>query len=234
MHGGVSSIVRMCTAMLNNDRGENMRRAAGILGLTILLLGLAGCGEGQAPEINTLSFGKDGEVIHRIVGKTDQNYYQIEPAALEEFAVSRVEEYCAENGEKKVALEAVEEKSGSIVMDFKYASPEDYSNFNHRVLYAGTIESAADEGYELEAVPFVSIQGQASEIGYIEDWDKKKMFILETKSGEEMLVNLPGKTLYVNQGAHSGQELTFVGKKGVKISNQEEAGTTSLSYIIYE
>ena len=188
-----------------------MRRAAGILGLTILLLGLAGCGEGQAPEINTLSFGKDGEVIHRIVGKTDQNYYQIEPAALEEFAVSRVEEYCAENGEKKVALEAVEEKSGSIVMDFKYASPEDYSNFNHRVLYAGTIESAADEG-----------------------WDKKKMFILETKSGEEMLVNLPGKTLYVNQSAHSGQELTFVGKKGVKISNQEEAGTTSLSYIIYE
>ena len=60
------------------------------------------------------------------------------------------------------------------------------------------------------------------------------MFILETKSGEEMLVNLPGKTLYVNQSAHSGQELTFVGKKGVKISNQEEAGTTSLSYIIYE
>ena len=28
------------------------------------------------------------------------------------------------------------------------------------------------------------------------------MFILETKSGEEMLVNLPGNTLYVNQSAH--------------------------------
>ncbi len=49
-----------------------------------------------------------------------------------------------------------------------------------------------------------------------------------------MLVNLPGKTLYVNQSAHSGQELTLVGKKSVKISNQEAEGTTSLSYIIYE
>ncbi len=211
-----------------------MRRAAGILGLTILLLGLAGCGGGQAPETNTLSFGKDGEIIHRIVGNADQNYYRIEPSALEEFAASRVEEYCAENGEKKVALEAVEEKGGSIVMDFKYASPEDYSGFNHRVLYVGTMAGASDEGYELEAVPFVSMDGKASEVGYIEEWDKKRMFILETKSGEEMLVNLPGKTLYVNQSAHSGQELTLVGKKSVKISNQEADGTMSLSYIIYE
>lgn len=211
-----------------------MRRVTGILGLTILLLCLAGCGEGEKAEINTLSFGKNGEVIHRIVGRSDQSYYQIEPAALEEFAASRVEEYCSENGEKKVALEAVEEKDGSIVMDFQYATPEDYSGFNHRKLYVGTLAGAADEGYELEAVPFVSTEGQASEIGYIEDWDKKQMFILETKSGEEMLVNLPGKTLYVNQSAHSGQELTLVGKKSVKISNQETDGSTSLSYIIFE
>lgn len=49
-----------------------------------------------------------------------------------------------------------------------------------------------------------------------------------------MLVNLPGNTLYVNQSAHSGQELTLVGKRSVKISNQETDGTTALSYIIYE
>lgn len=211
-----------------------MRRVTFIFGLTIVLLSFVGCGDRQTQELNTLSFGKNGEIIHRIVGKADQNYYQIEPAALEEFAVLRVEEYCAENGENKVSLEAVEEKNGNIVMDFKYASAEDYSDFNHRVLYMGTLESASEEGYELEAVPFVSMDGKASEVGYIEDWDKKQMLILETKSGEEMLVNPPGKILYVNQSAHSGQEITFVGKKGVKISNQEAEGTMSLSYIIYE
>ena len=138
-----------------------MRRIAFILGLTIVLLGLAGCGEGQAPEVNTLSLGKDGEVIHRIVGKTDQSYYKIEPAELEEFAVSRVEEYCAENGEKKVTLEAVDEKGGRSVMDFKYASPEEYSKFNHRGVYVGARESASDEGDELEAEAFLSCGGES-------------------------------------------------------------------------
>lgn len=211
-----------------------MRRTAGILGSTILLLNLAGCGNGQMPEVNTLSFGKNGEVIHQIVGKADQNNYQIELSDLEQFATGRVEEYCAANGVEKVELSAAEEKDGDIMLDFKYASPEDYSEFNHRVLYMGTLESAADEGYELEAVPFVSQDGQAAEVGYIDEWDKKQVLILETKSGEEMLVNLPGKVLYINQSAHSGQELSLVGKKGVRISNQEEDGTASLSYMIYE
>lgn len=211
-----------------------MRKVAGILGSTILLLSLAGCGNGQMPEVNTLSFGKNGEVIHQIVGKADQNNYQIELPELEQFAIGRVEEYCAANGGEKVELSAAEEKDGDIMLSFKYASPEDYSEFNHRVLYMGTLESAADEGYELEAVPFVSKDGQAAEVGYIDEWDKKSIFILETKSGEEMLVNLPGKILYINQSANSGQELSLAGKKGVRISNQEEDGTASLSYIIYE
>lgn len=211
-----------------------MRKVAGILGSTILLLSLGGCGNGQMPEVNTLSFGKNGEVIHQIVGKADQNNYQIELQELEQFAIGRVEEYCAANGGEKVELSAAEEKDGDIMLSFQYASPEDYSEFNHRVLYMGTLESAADEGYELEAVPFVSKDGQAAEVGYIDEWDKKTILILETKSGEEMLVNLPGKILYINQSANSGQELSLAGKKGVRISNQEEDGTASLSYIIYE
>lgn len=211
-----------------------MRRVAVTLVLSGLVLGLAGCGQGQGSGMNSLSFGKDGEITHQIVGKTDQNYYQIDMSDLEDFAAGRVEEYCAQNGEKKVSLEAVEEKDGSLVLDFKYASPEDYSEFNHRELYVGTLAGAADAGYEMEAVPLVSPEGKAGEVGYIEEWDKIGLIVLETKSGEEMLVNLPGKVLYVNQGVNNGQELSFAGKKGVKISNQKEEGIYALSYIIYE
>lgn len=211
-----------------------MRRVAVILALTVVAIGLAGCGRTQAPEMNSLSFDKEGVITHRIVGKSDQSYYQIDMTDLEGFAAERVAEYCAENGKDKVSLEAAEEKDGSLVLDFRYDSPEDYSSFNHRVLYVGTLESASEEGYELEAVPFVSTDGQAAEVGFMEDWGATNLVILETKSGEEMFVNLPGKTLYVNQSAHSGQEISLVGKKGVKISNQEAEGTTSLSYIIYD
>lgn len=211
-----------------------MRKVISALLLLTLIMGLIGCGQEKAPEISSISLGKAGEISHRIVGKTDQSYYQIEMADLENFAASRVEEYCTDKGEGSVTLKAVEEKNGSIIMDFSYASAEDYSGFNHRILYMGSLEHAADDGYALEAVPLVSVDGQAAEIGYIEDWEKKKIVVLETKSGEEMLVNLPGKTLYTNQSAHSGQDVSFVGKKSVKICNQEEEGARALSYIIYE
>lgn len=211
-----------------------MRKVASTLVMLILILGLTGCGREKTPEISSLSLNKAGEITHRIVGKADQNYYQIETADLENFAAARVEEYCTDSGEGKVSLKAVEEKDGSIIMDFIYASAEDYSGFNHRILYVGPLEAAADEGYELEAVPLVSVDGQAVEIGYIEDQEKMKIIVLETKSGEEMLVQLPGKTLYTNQSAHSGQDVTFVGKKSVKISNREEEGARALSYIIYQ
>ena len=211
-----------------------MKRVVWTVVFAGLILGLAGCGREEAPDIKTLTFEKEGEIRHQVVGKLDQDYYQIEMSDLEEFTAGRVEEYCAQKGEKKVALESAEEKNGSILLNFCYASPEDYSEFNHRALYVGTLAGAADAGYEMEAVPLVSTEGKAQEVGYIEDWDTKNLIILETKSGEEMLVNLPGKTLYINQGAHNGQELTFVGKKSVKISNQDEEGTTAFSYIIYE
>lgn len=211
-----------------------MRKVVVTFALAILAFGLAGCGKGKVPEIKTLSFDKDGGITHQVVGPLDQEYYQIDMPDLEGFVAERVEEYCMENGEEKVVLESAEEKGGSILLNFYYASPEDYSGFNHRDLYVGTLADAGEAGYELEAVPFVSTEGDAAEVGYIEDWDKKQLIVLETRSGEEMLVNLPGKTLYINQDAHNGQEITLVGKKAVKISNQEEAGTTSLSYIIYE
>lgn len=212
-----------------------MRKVVNALVLLTLIVGLYGCGQdNKEPELNSLSVNKTGEITHHIVGKADQSYYQIETADLESFAVSRVKEYCTDKGEGSVTLNAVEEKDGSISMDFGYASAEDYSDFNHRILYVGSLETAAEDGYELEAVPLVSVDGQAAEIGYIDEWEKKKLVILETKSGESMLVNLPGKTLYTNQSAHTGQDVTFVGKKSVKISNQEEEGARALSYIIYE
>lgn len=212
-----------------------MQKVVSALVLLMLIVGLAGCGhEDKESEISSLSFSKAGEIIHHVVGKTDQNYYQIETADLENFAASRVEEYCTDQGEGSVTLNAVEEKSGTICMDFAYASAEDYSGFNNRTLFLGSLKAATEEGYELEAVPLVSVDGQAAEIGYIEEWEKKQLVILETKSGEEILVNLPGKTLYTNQGIHNGQDITLVGKKGVKVSNQGEEGARALSYIIYQ
>lgn len=211
-----------------------MRRAVWAFVLSLMLLGLFGCGQEKAETVTSLSFGKEGEVLHRIVGKTDQSYYQIQAADLEAFAAERVAEYCAQKGEGRVALEKVEEKDGQVFLDFRYASPEDYSAFNSRALYVGGILGAAEAGYSLEAVSFVTAAGEAAESDVMEKPEKKRLVVLETKGGEEMLVNLPGKVYYVNQIAAGDGEVAFAGKKSVKVTNQGDEGAFALAYIIYE
>ena len=43
----------------------------------------------------------------------------------------------------------------------------------------GTLADAGEAGYELEAIPFVSTEGKPAEVGYIEEWDKKQLIVLE-------------------------------------------------------
>ena len=74
------------------------------------------------------------------------------------------------------------------------------------------------------------------EIGFIEDWDKKQIAIIATKPSEELAVNTYGKVLYINQNLSSPMDVSFTGKKNVRIMNPagEDADEATLSYIIFE
>ncbi len=195
---------------------------------------LSGCGQSGGAEISSVTIGKDGSIAHQIVGGFEQNYYDI--GELKSLAADRVSEYCEENGPDRVKLASVEDKEGTISIRLDYATAQDYSNFNHRELYIGTLSSAIDEGYPLEAVPFVSAEGEPMEIGFIEDWDKKQIAIIATKPSEELAVNTYGKVLYINQNLSSPMDVSFTGKKNVRIMNPagEDADEATLSYIIFE
>lgn len=99
----------------------------------------------------------------------------------------------------------------------------------------GTVAEANAGEYHLDSIAFISPQGEPIELGFTEDADVKKVLIIETKSGEELQVNLEGKVLYINQSADSGQEVSFVGKKSVLIRDQaEDEKASALTYIVYE
>lgn len=203
--------------------------------LTILLLAgvLAGCAKEEDPEISSVSVLKDGEIKHRIVGSFEQNYYDTQ--SLEELAAGRVGEYCAENGADGVKLDSVEEKNGKIVINISYKSDQDYMKFNHREFFAGTVAQAAEEGYEFEHIALISDAGEPVEPGAIENLENRSIVIIATKPDEELMVNVEGKVLYINQGALSGIDVTFGGKKSVHIVNpaNAESEESVLSYIIY-
>ncbi|MCD7724839.1 MAG: hypothetical protein LUI12_04710 [Clostridiales bacterium] len=213
-----------------------MRRGKGILILLTAVLGLAGCGQAKTPEVSSVSIEKDGTVTHQIVGQFEQNYYETD--GLTALAEERVEEYCADYGEGCVILESVEKEESTVQVTLKYAAPEDYAGFNHRELYLGTLEEAQEQGYTLEKVAFVSAKGEPMELGYIEEPESKKIIIIATKPGEELLVTAYGKVLYINQSADSDIDVSFEDKKSVRIDNpvQEDSNgaQAALSYIIFE
>lgn len=198
--------------------------------------GLAGCGQNKALEVSSVSISKDGKIAHQIVGSFEQSNYQMD--GLSALASERVSEYCNDHGSDSVVLESVKEEENKILIQFYYASPQDYSEFNHRELFVGSFEEADEQGYHLDGVAFVSSDGRPKEIGDIEEGDKKKVVIAATKPGEDLLVKTYGKVLYINQSATSDLDVTFSGKTGAYISHPaaeaDSVDESVLSYIVFE
>lgn len=211
-----------------------MQKVKSALLILAVSFGLIGCGQDKAPEVSSVSIGKDGTIAHQIVGGFEQNYYEVD--GLKELAESRVAEYCADNGEESVTLASVEEKDGSVLIGLNYATDRDYSDFNNRELFVGTLTEAENRGYPLEAVAFISADGKPMEIGFMEERDKKQIVIIATKPSEELVVNTYGKVLYINQSATSDLDVSFTGKKAVYIKYPADENTDEsvLSYIVFE
>lgn len=212
-----------------------MRRGKLILLILAVTCIFAGCGREKIPEVSSVSISKDGGVVHQIVGDFEQNYYEME--SLKALASDRVAEYCADNGADSVTIGSVEEKDGKVLIQLNYATDRDYSEFNHRELFVGTLEEADDQGYQLENVAFISADGKPTEFSYMEEHDQKQVVIIATKPSEEIVVNTYGKVLYINQSATSDLDVSFSGKKGVHIlhpETQDGASECTLSYIVFE
>lgn len=220
-------------ACLTNQRGNRMQKGKTVLLILALSFGIIGCGQDKAPDVSSVSIGKEGKIVHQIVGDFDQNYYEME--GLKSLAADRVAEYCADNGADSVTLGSVEEKDGRILIQFNYATDQDYSEFNHRDLFVGTIAEAMEKGYPLESVPFVSSAGEAIEIGFMDNYETKQIAIIATKPSEELVVNIYGKVLYINRGS-SETDVSFSGKKDVHITHpaNENTDESVLSYIVFE
>lgn len=196
--------------------------------------GLIGCGQDSGPDISSVSIGKDGTIAHQIVGGFEQNYYEMD--GLESLAADRVAEYCAENGQDSVTLGSIEEEDDKILIHINYATDRDYSRFNNRELFVGTMTEANAMGYVLEAVPFVSTSGVATEIGFMENYDKQQIVIIGTKPSEELVVNTYGKVLYINRSMIDGMDVSFYDKKSVHIMYpaSEDSDESVLTYIVFE
>lgn len=194
--------------------GKKLAAAA----LFVLALVLTGCGGEKTPGMDTVSIQKDGSIRQTIVGQFEKHYYDVDE--LSSMAREKAERYS--EGAQEIVCESVEDQDGKIVIQMVYQSGEDYTRFNNREFFCGTVAEACAQGYSFDGMVTKDGSGIAKE--EITSAGDNQVVIVQTKPGEELDVNVYRRILYV-----SG-DITRSGKTDAVISGSEE---TKISYIIF-
>lgn len=198
-----------------------MRRLKQILMIIAAACLMSGCGSvgKSAPEGNSVCIQKNGEITQTIVEQFERNYYDVEE--LKAMMQDKIALFS--DGAENIVCESVEETDGNIVVKMVYKSGTDYTDFNNRELFCGTVAQAYAQGYSLK-----NIQSEnGTDIGdeEIAALSDNHILIIQTAAAEELRVNVYDKILYT-----SGN-VTVSGKKDAVIPTGEEE---ALSYIVFQ
>ena len=177
---------------------------------------LVGCNAEKEKEITSLTLQEDGSIAHTIVESFDRNYYDADE--LSAMANQKIGDY-----EGTVGCESVETKDDKVIVKMTYGSGEDYTGFNNREFFSGTVEKADEKGYRFENM--VDKDG-ADLIGEIKSaYAQNHVLAIQTGAGEELSVGVYGNILCVSSN------VSISGKKEAYIGATEDM---TMSYIIFE
>jgi len=208
--------------MLEIDRsGEKaMRNWTKIFMITAVICMLTGCGEEAVPDRNTVSIQKDGTIRHTIVDQVEQEYYSID---IEELKALAQEKIGRSGSDGKIVCESVKADGENIIVEMTYQTDNDYTDFNNRELFSGTVSEASAQGYALKDL--VGQDGAAVGEEEISSAGENRIVIIQTKAGEALDVNVYGKIVYTSEN------ITLSGKRDAII----DAGENDVvSYVIFQ
>ena len=155
---------------------------------------LAGCGNGKSEpsaDMDTVSINKDGTIEHMIIDWFNKEYYDIDELAAK--AQEKIDSF--NNGTDSIMLDSAEEKDGKIIVKMVYKTGDDYTQFNNRELFYGTVAEASAMGFSVRDI--FSEDGTAlNDTKQI--WDNH-VVIIQTKEGEGLDVNVYDKILYTSK-----------------------------------
>ncbi|MDD6812569.1 MAG: hypothetical protein PUD93_12070 [Lachnospiraceae bacterium] len=184
------------------------------------VFGITGCSGGSnLADANTISVQKDGSIKQVIVEQFERSYYNVDE--LSEMAQKKIDQF--NNGADNIVCDSIKTKDGKIIVEITYQTGTDYSDFNNRELFSGTVEEAEAKGYSLKHA--VAVDGSDINEEQLAGIAQNHVLIVQTKEGEELDVKVYDKILYT-----SGNVIPS-GKKDVYIGAE---GEDMLSYIIFQ
>lgn len=170
---------------------------------------LTGCGDGSSAafDMETVSIKKDGTIEHLIIDQFDTERYDIDELSAK--AQEKIDSYS--NEADGIVLESAQENDGKIIVRITYKTGEDYTLYNRRELFYGTVAQASAEGFSVRNI-FAEDGTTMNDTKQI--WENHVVFI-QTKKGEELNVNVYDKVLYTSEN------VTWSGKNDVIITAGE-------------
>ncbi|EET60013.1 hypothetical protein BRYFOR_07864 [Marvinbryantia formatexigens DSM 14469] len=181
---------------------------------------LTGCSS-FSPAVSGISIDKKGAVTEFVREEFDQSYY--DKGELEEGLDAQMKSYNDSAGTKAVRKQSLSVKDGIAQLRMKYASTEDYAEFNHLDFYAGDIQGAVQAGYAFEGKFAEVTDGKVSQETLV--WGSAIMTGKNYQTvalRQAMLVEVPGTIKYVSENVKVTDASTAV------IEENETA------YILYE
>ena len=182
----------------------------------LLCLTIVGCGNDSYIE-SVLRIDKSGQVTCVLVEEFDKNYYDINE--LEEMIRLEVAEYNRNKGSESIILLSIESVNEMAVAQFQYADYTDYAAFNEVDFFVGTVETAVNEGINLNHVMLEAGKNNTISPEQVRELTEYNLVMWQG----DMPLEVPGKILY-----HTG-ELTLLGSKKI-IAEPDLAGPFYLIY----
>ena len=192
---------------VNTFRLNKMMKKIAVVFITAtIFVVLAGCGE-EKKDTTSLKIDSKGKITSVIYEDFPEENYNQEEFEIQNSA--RVEAYNEECLGEMITVESVEknEEDSKLKVVMTYNSPEDYKQFNGKVLFYGTVKEAEKAGYTLTD-KLVDSERKAPGKDLLKKYKNKHVIIVEDKT----TISAPYKIDYMSVGAR------FTGKKEADLS----------------
>ena len=194
--------------------------AAGLV-LLLFLAGMVptGCGMGVRNAATTLTVDETGKIREEIVeDKGPDNFTEEELLA---FIEQETAAYNSGKDSPAITLSSCTIQNSKVQISMEYASCADYAAFNQVAFFVGTLQEAADAGFEVERT-WEDPDGVLGDMEIIRERFKEwKVCIVS----EPIAVKLPDKILYVSDNVRVTGRMNAV----VETVLNDEAADTSAS-----
>lgn len=168
-------------------------------GKAVLVAGLAvfalcACGQSAEEDVTSVKIEKDGTVVNTIIEDFDESLYSVD--ALKNMVLSEAAAFNSSSGEKSIAVDKLEAADGKVTVAMTFAGASEYSEFNDKVLFFGTVLEGYEAGLDLD-ITLTSTQKDGGKIGKEEilNMGDSYMVILE----ELIQVMTPSKIIYASE-----------------------------------